>query len=274
MRSEIIDYLQQFHILLYVPDYRVCYMLMAISAIAFSTFLASKSGLPVLRFYVVLVLTGLSSFIAARIFFEAHHYNPGMNLESMLTGNGTESTGAYTGGILGAFLFLKFFKINYLKAFDAIAPAIALCLFFGRLGCFMDGCCFGKITSLPWGISFPQNSPAYLMQLNQGVIDTSYDHSLPVHPTQVYEMLFGLLLFIILIFSRKLKNTPGLGLVIYFICYAVFRFVIEFLRGDDRGILVGLSLPQIFSILIFFAGQIFVAFVVFKKRTSQKIISV
>jgi phosphatidylglycerol:prolipoprotein diacylglycerol transferase len=162
MRPEILNYLNQHDIHIYVPDYKACYIAMTAIALILSTIMAIKRGLPALKFYLPTVLICLMSFLGGRAFFELRNFDHSItySISDILLGSGTESTGAYIGGIFGAFLFLSWMKIDFLAALDIYAPVLALSLCIGRLGCFMSGCCFGKTTSLPWAVSFPQNSPA------------------------------------------------------------------------------------------------------------------
>jgi phosphatidylglycerol:prolipoprotein diacylglycerol transferase len=240
-----------------MPDYKVCYIAMVVIALAFSYFIARKrGGLPLLRFYSVTVLICLMSFIGGRIFYEIRNYDHhfAFSLSDAIVRSGTESTGAYMGGIISAFLFLSWMRIDMLIAFDVYAPILALSQCIGRLGCLMSGCCFGKVTSLPWAISFPKYSQAFSAQLEAGMITGDSNMSLPVHPTQIYEMIFGITLFGILLWTGRRIFPKGYRMFFLLVCYAVFRFFIEFLRGDDRGILFAMSVPQVFSVFLFMLG--------------------
>jgi phosphatidylglycerol:prolipoprotein diacylglycerol transferase len=221
---------------------------MVIVALTLSTILAVKKGLPIIKFYLATVLICLISFLGGRIFFEIRNFDLSVTFSDILLRSGTESTGVYIGGIIGAFLCLKLLKIDELIAFDIYAPILAISLIIGRFGCLMSGCCYGKVTSLPWGISFPYNSPAYLSQMASGTITSDLCCALPVHPTQVYEMIFGMVMLFVLLFSDRLKRVTGQRLFVFLAGYAVIRFFIEFLRADDRGFVLGLSYPQVFSL--------------------------
>ena len=256
MRPEILNYLYQHSIDVYVPDYKAFYIAMVAIALTLSTIFAVKRGLPAIKFYVATVLICTVSFLGGRIFFELRNFNHIFTypFSEVLLSSGTGSVGVYISGIIAAFIILKWMKIDVLAAFDIYAPVMALSLSIGRLGCFMSGCCFGKTTSLPWAVSFPYNSPAYTTQLSAGMITSDFNYSLPVHPTQIYEMLFGMILFFLLLWFGRKKRTDGLSLFIYLTIYAVFRFFIEFLRGDDRGLLFNLSFPQVFTLVLFVFG--------------------
>lgn len=271
MRPKIIEYLYQHDIIVYVPAYKDLYIAMIIIAVALSTILAAKKGLPAIKFYISTLLIFSVSFLGGRIYFELRntdHIISNSFISDIILGVGTESIGVYIGGIIGAFIVLKWMRIDMLTAFDVYAPVLALSLSIGRIGCFMGGCCFGRTTILPWGVSFPRDSPAYISQLKAGLITSDFNHTLPVHPTQIYEVVFGIALFIFLLWSERNRRIDGFLLFIYLISYAVFRFFIEFLRGDDRGNFLSLSYPQIFAILLFIFGITAMVFV--NKKVNQK----
>ncbi|MBI2026760.1 MAG: prolipoprotein diacylglyceryl transferase [Deltaproteobacteria bacterium] len=153
----------------------------------------------------------------------------------------------FYGGLLAGCATLIFYAkkkhIPLGKLLDVGAPAVAFVHFFGRLGCLAAGCCFGKPTQLPWGIFF-KNPEAFARPLNT-----------PLHPTQIYEMGGLLFLFVFLYFVlSKYKKFDGQLALSYLILYSVFRFVVEFFRGDDiRGFVIPnlISTSQFVSLVIF-----------------------
>lgn len=157
----------------------------------------------------------------------------------------------FLGGFLAAMIFIivmnKRYKIGILRLFDIYSPSVALGLGLTRIGCFLSGCCFGKPTDLPWAVTFPEGSFAY----------KQYSGLISVHPTQLYSSLNGFILFTgILLFLRfKGKTFHGQVFCIFSVFYAIFRFLVEFIRGDSgRGIYFGLYTSQIISILLFLTG--------------------
>lgn len=256
MRSKILEYFSQNDIAIYVPDYKTLYIAMIVIGLVLSAIFAKKRGFPFFKFYFATVSICIIAFIGGRVFFVLQNFELSLTnfFLEVLSGQGTSSSGVYSGGIIGAFIVLKIMRINILAALDIYAPAMALSLFIGRIGCFLSGCCFGKVCQLPWAVSFPPDTPAYSAQLASDMIPSNATNSLPVHPTQIYEALFGIILFTVLLLLRRKNSTVGLLFFIYFGSYAVFRFFIEYFRGDDRGLLFSLSLPQIFSIVFFIVG--------------------
>lgn len=145
---------------------------------------------------------------------------------------------------------------------DLVAPYIALGHAFGRVGCFLEGCCFGARTNVPWAVEFPKfysakrgliGSPAFLDHLKQGWVRESQMHSLPVHPTQLYEAAALFILFLVLLWIGRKKQYDGQVLWAYFVLYAIVRFTVEIYRVNTP-VLFHLSVAQITSVLLLIAG--------------------
>ena len=143
--------------------------------------------------------------------------------------------------VCGVVIYIKKKKLPFLKVADFMLVGLPLGHALGRIGCFFAGCCYGRPTSMPWGVRF--TDPHSLVPPDLlGV---------PLHPTQLYESAANLLLFFVL---ARLYNKPhkdGVILLLYVACYSLLRFTIEFFRGDYRGgFVLGLSPSQCIAILI------------------------
>lgn len=151
----------------------------------------------------------------------------------MLHHGGLIFYGGAIAALLTSYLFLKRRRISILLMGDCIVPYLALGQAIGRVGCFLNGCCFGRPTTLPWGILFPASS-------------------LNLHPAPIYLSLNGILIFLILDFIRERKGFTGQVFLCYFILYSFTRFLIEFMRGDTPAVIFGvLTLSQVLSVVIF-----------------------
>ena len=164
---------------------------------------------------------------------------------------------AYYGGLVAGSLygvhFLRKESFPLWRGIDLVGGVIPLGLFFGRMGCFFGGCCFGKIVSADhWAaIRFPVWSSASESQWKRGLLDFPYLESLPVHPTQLYEALGCLMIAATgLLMIRPRKRFDGQVMLFFLGAYAVLRFFLEYLRDDDRGALLGLSTSQWIGVLI------------------------
>jgi phosphatidylglycerol:prolipoprotein diacylglycerol transferase len=112
----------------------------------------------------------------------------------------------------------------------------------GRLGCLAAGCCYGKPTDVPWAIIF--NHPAAAANVGTPL-------GIPLHPTQVYEAGAELLILVLLLATeRKGRPFAGRTFWLYMLLYAISRFIIEFYRGDPRGLVMGLSTSQFISVVL------------------------
>jgi len=145
-------------------------------------------------------------------------------------------------------------KQDIYKVADTVAPSIALGYAFGRIGCFLNGCCFGLPTNSPIAVVFPPGSPAGTIFPNT-----------PLIPTQLYASAFGFLLFVDLILIEKIASPPDGVLFGYLlIFYSVYRFIIDIFRFYEPNAIVmkigsfNLTNNQIIVIVLFFVGVIFV----------------
>lgn len=162
---------------------------------------------------------------------------------------------AYYGGLIAAggagLWFLRRERFPLGKASDAAATVIPLGLFFGRMGCFFGGCCFGTVSDHRLALSFPPYSAASDKHFREGLLESKALASLPVHPTQLYEAAGCLAIAALLgLWLHPRKRFDGQVLLAFLGLYAVLRFVLEFLRDDDRGALLGLSTSQLIGVLI------------------------
>ncbi|MGB0420034.1 MAG: prolipoprotein diacylglyceryl transferase [Limisphaerales bacterium] len=150
--------------------------------------------------------------------------------------------GGFIGAVLLGMVYLRKHRLPTLKVGDALAPSIALGHAFGRLGCLMTGCCYGKTCELPWAISFPRDH---------------ITHPHPVHPTQIYESAFNFLLYGALAWAYRRKRFDGQIFAIYLLAYAILRAFNEHFRGDyDAAQKWGFLTPgQATGILIFGVGM-------------------
>jgi phosphatidylglycerol:prolipoprotein diacylglycerol transferase len=131
--------------------------------------------------------------------------------------------GGFILAVLTSVWYLNKHSLPVWRVADIFAPSIALGQAIGRLGCFSAGCCYGKPTGLPWGVTFTDKDTLAVM-------------GVPLHPTQVYESIGTLLIFIFLFLYRKKTAFEGQLFWLYVLLYSALRFTIEFFRGDvERG---------------------------------------
>ncbi len=139
--------------------------------------------------------------------------------------------------MLGGIVYCYKKKINFLKYLDFFAPFIALGYAITRIGCFLRGCCYGHVTSLPWGMVFP-------------AVD-----GLPRHPTQLYACGSALIIFLLLRLLKKYSFFDGFVFVLFMIFYGVYRFIVEFYRISEPSIGF-MSQGQFASLILIIVGVI------------------
>jgi phosphatidylglycerol:prolipoprotein diacylglycerol transferase len=163
--------------------------------------------------------------------------------------------GGFVGSSLGAIYLLRRDGFPFWKAADMAGFAVPLGLAFGRMGCLLAGCCFGRETDVPWGLSFPGGSPASEAEWKAHEILSMHYPSHVRHPTQVYESAVSLAISAFcLYFVLPRKRYDGEVFVVFVAMYATARFVIEYFRDDDRGGISVLSTSQWMGVLLIAAA--------------------
>ncbi|HEX7577275.1 MAG TPA: prolipoprotein diacylglyceryl transferase [Verrucomicrobiae bacterium] len=165
----------------------------------------------------------------------------------MIQHGGLVFYGGFIGAAIAGFIYIRWKKMPLWKTVDVLAPSVALGSVFGRIGCLLNGCCYGHPTDLPWGLTFtnPQAHEFSGTPLN-----------IPLHPTEIYDALlnFGLYVFLAWLFRRK--KFDGQVFATYLIGYAITRSITEYFRGDYTNLHyhLGLTPAQWVGVPIFVAG--------------------
>jgi phosphatidylglycerol:prolipoprotein diacylglycerol transferase len=239
-----------------INTYGVFLAIAFLCAILITVKLAVRDGLPRERIYDLSLWMLLAALVGSKVlmlFTEPEYRDNPLQLLSL---DFLRSGGVFYGGLLGAvlagYLLMKRYQLPWWKTADACAPGIAIGNFFGRQGCFAAGCCWGKPTTLPWGVKFTE----------LGHEITGVPTETHLHPTQLYESFAMLLVFLFLFWLHKRKRFNGQVILAYASLYSIIRFAIEFVRDDPRGdvfgltSLTGLSTSQLISLVIGIAALI------------------
>jgi phosphatidylglycerol:prolipoprotein diacylglycerol transferase len=208
-----------------------------------------EMGLTKEKFWKEMYLLLLGAILGGKLLYIVLHGMPSADgLREWL--QWLQSGFVFYGGFLGAlgigWWYAHQNHLDFGRSADYFGPAIALGHAIGRWGCFATGCCYGKPTSLPWGVSFPNSLSSVDPQLS----------GVPLHPVQLYESLGNLAIFLVLHFLYIKPASGGDGHLVpggvflrYVLFYAFLRFGVELLRGDDRGwLLLGFSVSQIVAL--------------------------
>jgi phosphatidylglycerol:prolipoprotein diacylglycerol transferase len=192
-----------------------------------------------------LILGGLAG---ARIFYVVEYWREQFSGEPfsevfMVQHGGLVFYGGFIGATLLGIFYAWWKKLPLWKLADTLAPSIALGSVFGRIGCLMHGCCYGRVCTLPWAIQFPEE---------QGT------HGLALHPTQIYDSLLNFVLYLALAWMFRRKKFDGQIFALFLMGYACTRSFVEYFRGDYSAAHVhaGLTPAHIVSMGMFAAGAV------------------
>ncbi len=199
--------------------------------------------------------TAVSAFLGSRLLFvlinfDTFRHHP-IQIFKIWEG-GLVFYGGLIPAAMVAFGYMRWRRLPVWKLADLISPLIALGLSFGRIGCFLAGCCYGRETLLPWGIVF--KNPESLARLN-----------VPLHPTQLYDAVNGVVLFFFLSWMERKKTFDGQIFWLLIFLYSITRFFVEIFRGDPRGFLfenllstsqgIGILLAIVSLFMLFFMNK-------------------
>lgn len=206
----------------------------------------------VMRAFTLAVLAAVVAFFGARLFHLFFERTTPFSWEDLTRFDGMTFYGSIIAGVGFSFAatVLFFPRSTWLKVLDLAALTSAFGYGFLRIGCFANGCCWGRLTSVPWSVVYgPGSEMPYI--------------GLPVHPVQLYDSFCGFLIFAILIVIYR-KGYVGLGMPVFLILSSVGRFITEFYRGDSyRGtnVMFHLSTSQTIAVFLFVLGLVWIALI-------------
>ncbi len=195
--------------------------------------MARREGIGADEIWGIGLLVMVSAIIGAKlflVFFEWRYYLA--NPREIFTLDTLRSGGVFLGGLLAAIgASIVYFRRKGLpgwKLSDCFAPGIAIGHAIGRLGCFAAGCCFGAACHLPWAVTFTDPVAHQIVGVPLHI---------PLHPTQLYELLAEASLFLFLNWKAKTKRFDGQLILLYAILYSGIRFFLDFFRGEVQSVL-------------------------------------
>lgn len=221
--------------------------------------------------YPITPIAGLwiffGAFIGARAYHIVQYGEIGQIYRAIfIWESGLVYYGGLIGGILGCIIYMKWVKAPLLPVADIALPYLALGTAIVRIGCFLNGCCWGRPAHVHWAVVFPRNSFAYKIFENEKFI--GYTDAVPLHPTQLYNSAAGLLCFLIMRQAYKRlwregapPKSPYLGVVtlLYPLLYGISRFTTEIYRGDSVRSVQGMTVSQTVSLLCFAGAALMLA---------------
>lgn len=205
----------------------------------------------------ILFFSMLGALVGARALYVVRNYDAEFagNFWKIFKINegGIVFQGGFIGAMLVAWFLCKKKNFDFVKSLDIVAPCLALGHAFGRIGCFLNGCCYGGLCDSSMGVRFPHNSLPYVHQMSRGQLPPGAEYSLPVHPTQIYSFIANLAICLILVWVTAKIKIKGQLFSLYLMLYGVWRLAVEFLR-DDQDRHLGLSVAQYIAIGQFIVG--------------------
>ncbi len=240
-----------------IRSYGLMLALAFLAGVLYIRWITKKDGKPFEPYLAVAYIMIFGGIIGARLFYVLFHLedfagNWGAMFNPFAGGqfgiSGMNLYGGVVVALLGSVAYLKWKQMSVLEVFDDFSPALGLGIGFGRIGCFLNGCCFGTPTDLPWGCTFPSGS-----------LPHSVFGDVHVHPAQLYSALYGFGLFVVLHLLRSRKQFVGQLAAITLMAEAVLRFVIEQVRYYEEAMHfdVGVWQPtfnHLISVALFIVG--------------------
>lgn len=241
--------------------YALFFFLAVVTAVLGCLLFAVKRGYEVKKIAAVLVVMLVSAVAGARLLnavvnFATYSGNPGKLFE--LNTEGFSLYGGILFAVVSGIICCRLLKIDIYRLGDTFIPFLGISIAVMRIGCFLQGCCFGKETDLPWAVKFPLLSPAHLHQMS---IYGNFFDVRPVHPTQLYELFAGLILSFVAFSILKKKYRDGTAIFVFLIGFSLFRLFNSYLRVN----------PDTFTAPIYFYPVMYlsivaVCFLFIKKR--------
>jgi phosphatidylglycerol:prolipoprotein diacylglycerol transferase len=239
-----------------IHSYGVMILLACSAALAISVWRARRDKIDTNVVYELATWLFLGGIVGARGVYVLSHLDAMHGLGDVLRSwkGGNNFFGCILGGLIGSTLYWFRRPFPFWLMTDVAAPAVAIGIAIGRIGCYLNGCCYGAVCAQPWAVCFPAGSHAWARQVDAGLITPWAASSLPVHPTQIYASLAGFALLALLLAYFPLRRAAGEVMAVLMIAYPLTRWPLEAVRGDEPPILGGMTLSQNISVAVFVCG--------------------
>ena len=220
-----------------------------------------REGLDPEMVYDLAIVTLLAGLIGARLFYVAEFWGETVNswLDVLrIWEGGIVLYGGAFGALAGFLLYRALVRFPTLATLDAIAPSLMLGLAIGRVGCWLNGCCYGRLCTIPGlGASFPPDSPPWRAEVLQRMIPLDAVGTLPLYPTQLFSALNAVLIVLLLSAYYPLRRRDGEVFGLLLLTYPPTRFLVEMFRDDEATLLSGFTVSQVVSLIVFGLGLSF-----------------
>lgn len=190
---------------------------------------APRRGVSPETVYDTSLVIVFAAIIGARLMYVVFHRDEMQSLYDMIAvwRGGLTMYGGVIGAMLAAWFTLRRRGVPFLRMADVMAPSLGLGLMLTRIGCFLNGCCYGKPTDLPWGVTFPPDSFGGSLYANT-----------PLHPAQLYSSFAGLVILVVLLLYDRRSRAEGQVFALYLILAGAARFAMDFVRSYEANVYV------------------------------------
>ena len=232
-----------------------------------ATRLASRVGIPREFIWDIGVFGLLAGIVGGRLFYIVQYsdrvFGGKSGTELLIAPFQLQEGGlVLLGGVIAGSLTMIWYcwkqKVSPLLLADVAVPAFFLALAFGRLGCLMNGCCYGDRCELPWAIQFPMGSVPDMAMVHRGFLNPDSTEVISLQPSQIYSTVNALILCGVSLIVFRYRTRNGLVLAVGMLLYPIARFIIEYLRGDEMGKFgTSFTISQWVSIAMFVSGIVY-----------------
>jgi phosphatidylglycerol:prolipoprotein diacylglycerol transferase len=237
---------------LIVTGFGVMFLLACSGALMLTAWRARKEGIDPDAVYELAIWIFFGGVVGARVVYVIQNPDEMRSVADLFRvwRGGIVFYGCIFGGLIGTMIAWRRKPFPFLKMADAVAPALAWGAGIGRLGCFLNGCCHGTVSESRCALTFPAGSIPWYDQVAHGLIPPDALRSLPVHPAQLYAAGTAIALLVVMLAYHSRRRFDGEVMTILMVGYAMTRFWVEGLRGDQPTSLLGLTFSQIVSLVL------------------------
>jgi len=239
---------------LVITSYRAFTLLAAVAGLGLGWAIAVRRGLPPGRTAVVLLAMAAATPVGARLWYAAINLQTYIEEPARLFSldlGGFSIAGGLLLALAVGFILCRRLSLPAPRLADAAAPALGVGIATMRVGCFLAGCCFGKPTTLPWGVAFPLGSNAHLYQVAENPLLALRGGPLSVHPTQLYELAAALLGAGLAACLLRWKAKEGTAFLTFILWYSAFRWANHYLRAQPTTLTVPeWFYPALYAVII------------------------
>ena len=232
-----------------LTSHNACLLLAVIVCCAIGPrWVAALDDLDPQRVFRAMLLLGIAAFAGARLHFVINQWAD--FADQPLTALRVWSGGLHAGGgivllTLACPVVLRLLGLPLGRFADGFVPTVGIGIAIARVGCFLHGCCFGTICSWPWCVSFPHDTYIYQYHIDLGVLPPGAEHTLPIHPLQLYFVTAGLMMTALALWLHPRKRYDGEVALVGLVFFSTSTAILEFLRADAQPRVYWGPLPQL-----------------------------